>query len=66
MSAAMLAMDPTRSDHAQFVRLIDRGFVSGLSARGWTRVIAHVARCPSCRAYYDRLALIRDALLRRL
>jgi hypothetical protein len=42
--------------------LVDKLFVSGLGRWRWRRMRAHVATCERCRAYYDRVARVWQAM----
>lgn len=45
-----------------YVRLIDKLFVSGLWRWRWRRLRSHLAECAHCRAYYDRVARVWQAM----
>jgi hypothetical protein len=46
----------------RFARRIDRAFVRGASPRVWRALRRHIRDCESCRARFDRLALIERAM----
>jgi hypothetical protein len=53
------------SDHPcepRYEKMIERAFVGELASDRWRELAAHLATCPACRAYHDRLGLIDEAM----
>jgi hypothetical protein len=46
----------------RYVRLVDKLFVDGLGRRRWRELRGHLAECERCRAYYDRVARVWQAM----